>query len=146
MLAIMMVAMLGLGFVSCGDNNDEEGSSTSELLEKLQGTWEFSKGTETIMGMTITMDSSTLSEMKNSLEQMMGTKVEFWDETLTFSGTKVNGVSYKLKEGKIIFDGIDAMDGLSISVKTVTSSTLVLREEINMEGMKMTAEMEYSKM
>ena len=146
LLAMIMVALLSVGFVSCGDDDDDDDiPGGSELVDKLQGTWEFQKGTETVMGMTITMDRSSLSQMKQSMEQMMGSKVEFWDETLSFSGSRVNGVSYKLDGKKLILDGMDAMDGFSISVKSVTSSTLVLREEISMEGIDMTADMEYSK-
>lgn len=146
LLAIIMVAMLSIGFVSCSsDDDDDESAGGSELVDKLQGTWQFQKGTETVMGMTITMDRSSLSQMKQSMEQMMGTRVEFWDETLSFSGSKVNGVNYKLDGNKLILDGMDAMEGISISVKSVTSSTLVLREEISMEGIDLTADMEYSK-
>lgn len=145
LLTIMMFAVLSVGFVSCGDDDDDEITGGSELVDKLQGTWQFQKGTETVMGMTITMDRSSLSEMKKSMEQMMGTRVEFWDETLSFSGSKVNGVNYKLDGNKLILDGMDAMEGISISVKSVTSSTLVLREEISMEGIDLTADMEYSK-
>ena len=147
LLAIIMVAMLSVGFISCGDDDDDEngGSSGNELIDKLQGTWQFQKGTEKVMGMTITMDRSSLSEMKKSMEQMMGSRVEFWDETLSFSGSKVNGVNYKLDGNKLILDGMDAMEGISISVKSVTSSTLVLREEISLEGIDLTADMEYSK-
>jgi hypothetical protein len=145
LLTIMMLAVLSVGFVSCGDDDDDEITGGSELVDKLQGTWQFQKGTETVMGMTITMDRSSLSEMKKSMEQMMGTRVEFWDETLSFSGSKVNGVNYKLDGNKLILDGMDAMEGISISVKSVTSSTLVLREEISMEGIDLTADMEYSK-
>ena len=143
---IMMVAMLFVVFMSCSkDNDDDSKVSGSELVDKLQGTWEFSKGTETMMGMTITMDRSSLKEMKKSMEQMMGSKVEFWDEILSFTGNKVNGVNYTLKGNELILDGMDAMDGISISVKSVTTSTLVLREAISMEGIDMTADMEYSK-
>ncbi len=146
LLAIMMVAMMSVVFVSCGDDNDDvHTTGGSELVDKLQGTWQFQKGTETVMGMTITMDRSSLSQMKQSMEEIMGSKVEFWDEVLSFSGSKVNGVNYKLDGNKLILEGIDAMDGISISVKSVTSSALVLREEINMEGINMTADMEYSK-
>lgn len=145
LLAIMMVTMLSFGFASCGSDDDDDISGGSELVEKLQGTWQFQRGTETVMGMTITMDRSSLSEMKRSMEQMMGSKVEFWDETLTFSGTKVNGVNYKLDGNKLILDGMDAMDDISISIKSVTSSTLVLREAFNMEGIDLIADMEYSK-
>lgn len=147
LMAIMMVTMLCVGFASCSseDDDDNGGSSGSELIDKLQGTWQFQRGTETVMGMTITMDRSSLSKIKQSMEQMMGSKVEFWDETLSFSGSRVNGVNYTLDGKKLILDGMDAMDGISISVKSVTSSTLVLREEISMEGIDMTADMEYSK-
>lgn len=145
LLTIMMLAVLSVGFVSCGDDDDDEITGGSELVDKLQGTWQFQKGTETVMGMTITMDRSSLNEMKKSMEQMMGTRVEFWDETLSFSGSKVNGVNYKLDGNKLILDGMDAMEGISISVKSVTSSTLVLREEISLEGIDLTADMEYSK-
>ncbi|MBO4893160.1 MAG: hypothetical protein J5502_11195 [Prevotella sp.] len=138
--------MLSAGFASCGsDDDDDKITGGSELVDKLQGTWQFQKGTETLMGMTITMDRSSLSEMKQSMEQMMGSKVEFWDETLSFSGSKVNGVNYTLKGNELILDGMDTMDGISISVKSVTSSTLVLREAISMEGIELTADMEYSK-
>ena len=141
-----MLAMLSVGFASCGsDDDDDDITGGSELVDKLQGTWQFSKGIETVMGMTITMDRSSLSEMKKSMEQMMGTRVEFWDETLSFSGSKVNDVSYKLDGNKLILDGMDSMDGISISVKSVTSSTLVLHETISMEGIDLTADMEYSK-
>ena len=146
LMAMIMVAMLSVGFASCGsDDDDDEITGGSELVDKLQGTWQFQKGTETVMGMTITMDRSSLSEMKKSMEQMMGSRVEFWDETLSFSGSKVNGVNYTLKGNELILDGMDAMDGISISVKSVTSSTLVLRESISMEGIEFTADMEYSK-
>ena len=147
LLTFVMLVMLSVGFTSCGGDDDDEigGASGNELVDKLQGTWQFQKGTETVMGMTITMDRSSLSQIKNSMEQMMGSRVEFWDETLSFSGSKVNGVNYKLDGTKLILDGMDAMDGISISVKSVTSSTLVLRETISMEGIDLTADMEYSK-
>ena len=146
LMAMIMVAMLSVGFASCGsDDDDDEITGGSELVDKLQGTWQFQKGTETVMGMTITMDRSSLGEMKKSMEQMMGSRVEFWDETLSFSGSKVNGVNYTLKGNVLILDGMDAMDGISISVKSITSSTLVLREAISMEGIELTADMEYSK-
>ena len=146
LLTLVMVAMLSLGLSSCGgDDEEDDVTSGSELVDKLQGTWDFRKGTETVMGMTITMDRSSLKEMKKSMEQMMGSRVEFWDETLSFSGSKVNGVNYKLDGNKLILDGMDVMDGISIYVKSVTPSTLVLREIISMEGIDMTADMEYSK-
>lgn len=146
LMAIMMVAMLSVGFVSCGsDDDDDDITGGSELVDKLQGTWQFQKGTETVMGMTITMDRSSLNEMKKSMEQMMGSKVEFWDEILSFSGNKVNGVNFTLKGNKLVLEGLDSMNGISISVKNVSSSTLVLHEAISIEGIDMMADMEYCK-
>lgn len=145
LLAIIMVALLSVGFVSCGSDDDDDIPGGSELVDKLQGTWQFSKGTETVMGMTITMDRSSLNEMKKSMEQIMGTRVEFWDETLTFSNSKVNGVNYKLKGNELILDGMDSMSGIRIVIKSLSSSTLVLREEISMEGISITADMEYNR-
>lgn len=145
-MTIMVVAILSIGITSCSKDDDDDGSSPStELVNQLQGTWQFSKGTENMMGMTITLDRSSLSQLKSQMEQIMGERVEFWDETLTFSSSKLNGVNYKLDGRKIILDGIDDSDGITVSVKSVTSSTLVLREEFNMEGLELTADMEYSK-
>lgn len=145
-ITIMVVAILSIGITSCSKDEDDDGNSSStELVNKLQGTWQFSKGTENMMGMTITLDRSSLSQLKSQMEQIMGERVEFWDEALTFSGSKLNGINYKLDGRKIILDGIDESDGITVSVKSVTSSTLVLREEFNMEGLELTADMEYSK-
>jgi len=146
LMAIMMIVMLSVGFASCSsDDNEDEITGGNELIDKLQGTWQFQKGTETVMGMTITMDRSSLREMKKSMEQMMGSRVELWDETLSFSGTKVNSVNYALKGNELLLEGMDAMDGISISIKSVTTSTLVLREAISMDGIELTADMEYSR-
>lgn len=147
LLAIFMVAMLSVGFASCGNDDDDDNgtSSSSELVNKLQGTWEFQKGTEILMGMTITIDRSSLSQIKAQMEKNMGERVEFWDETLTFNGFKVNGVNYTLDGRKIVLEGIEESDGITVTIKSINSSTLVLREEFNMEGMELTADMEYSK-
>ena len=145
LVIIMMVAMLSVGFASCSSDDGDSTPNGQELVDKLQGTWQFTKGTEKVMGTTITMDRSTLSEMKRLMEQMMGTRVEFWDETLSFYGNQVNGVNYTLKGNQLILDGMDAMAGISISVKSISSSTLVLHEVISMEGIDLTADMEYSK-
>lgn len=145
LMTIMMVTIVSVIFVSCGNDDDEDYSSNSELVNKLQGTWEFSKGTEVVMGMTISMDRSSLSQIKATMEQALGERVEFWDETLVFNGSRVNGVSYKLDGRKLMLDGIDETDGITVSVKSVTSSTLVLREDFSMEGLEFTADMEYNR-
>ncbi|MBR1468231.1 MAG: hypothetical protein IJ606_06350 [Bacteroidaceae bacterium] len=143
-VTVMMMAVVSLGFVSCGDDDGPEGPD-NEYYAPLQGTWQFQKGTETVMGMTIDMDRSTMEELRSQMEQMSGTRVEFWDETLYFSGMKVNGVTYNLKGNKIILDGMDAMKGFSVSIKSISSSKLVLHEVISMQGLEITADIEYSR-
>lgn len=145
LLTIMMVAMLSFGFVSCGDSDDEGGGAGSELLNDLQGTWEFYKGTEKIMGMTITVTREQMDEMKSMLEQSSGMRISIWDETLDFNGSYVNGEKFSLKGKNIIFDGMELFDGFTITVKKVNSSVLVLQEKFDMEGMSFTADMEYHK-
>ncbi len=150
LLTIVMMVMMNVGFTSCSNDDEEEngtggGSSNSEFVNNLQGTWQFQKGTETVMGMTVTVDRSMLSSIKSSMEEMLGSRVELWDETLIFSGSKLNGVSYKLEGNKLILEGMDAMEGINIYVKSVTSSTLILHEEISLEGIDLVADMEYSK-
>lgn len=145
LMTIMMVAIVSVSFVSCSKDNDDGFLLDTELVNKLQGTWEFSNGTEVVMGMTITMDRSSLGQIKATMEQALGERVEFWDEILVFNGSKLNGVSYKLNGNKIILDGIDETDGIKVYVKSITSSTLVLREDISMEDLELTANMEYSR-
>lgn len=67
-LTFVLVVFLSTGFISCGsDDEDNSVVSSEELVSKLQGKWEFYSGTETIMGITITMDKSSLEEMKSMI-------------------------------------------------------------------------------
>ena len=144
----MMMTMLCVGFTSCGDDDEEDGTagmSDTEIISKLQGTWTFNSGTETVNGYTVQMSKSDLDEIKSMMSQAMGARVYFWDETLEFSGYKVNGVSYSLNGQQLIMDGMELLDGFTISVKSVTSTTLVLHEVFVMEGVSIVADMEYLK-
>jgi len=163
-MTIVAVTIVSLGFVSCGDDDDgpvvSPGSgytasgntpSNSELVNMLQGTWEFNKGTETVSGlaglpgMTVNIDRSMLGSLKAQMEQSLGSRVEFWDVTLRFNGSKLNNVNYSVVGQKIILEGVDESDGVSVSVKSISTTTLVLHEVINMEGLNITADMEYKK-
>lgn len=147
LLALIMAATLSLNFVSCSGNDDEDTNSMNEdeLVTKLQGKWEFYGGNETIMGMTITMDKSSLKEMKSMINSATGQKVYIWDETLDFNGYQVNGVRYSLKGSQLIMDGMELFEGFTINIKTVNSTTLVLHEVISMEGIDIVADIEYHK-
>ena len=145
LLTVMMVAMLSVCFVSCGDDDNGDNVKEGDIVSMLQGTWEFYSGKETINGVTVTMKRSDLDQMKAMLSNSMGMRVYFWDETLTFSGYRVNDISYKMKGKQIIMDGMDLMEGFTISVKSITSTALVLHEVISMDGIDLVADMEYHK-
>lgn len=147
LLTTMMVTLLSVGFVSCGgDDEDENGIvNGDDLVTKLQGKWEFYGGKETVMGTTITMDKSTLNEIKSMMSSATGQRVYFWDETLNFNGYQVNGIKYSLKGSQLIMDGMDLMEGFTITIKTINSTTLVLHEVISMEGIDIVADIEYHK-
>lgn len=147
LLTTMMVAMLSVGFVSCGGDDDEDNGSMNgdELVTKLQGKWEFYGGKETVMGTTITMDKSTLNEIKSMMSSATGQRVYFWDETLDFNSYQVNGIKYSLKGNQLIMDGMELFEGFTISIKTINSTTLILHEVISMEGIDIVADIEYHK-
>lgn len=145
---MMMMTMLCVGFTSCGDDDEEDGTagmSDTEIVSMLQGTWNFNSGTESVNGYTIQMSKSDLDEIKSMMSQAMGARVYFWDETLEFSGMKVNGVSYAIKNKQLIMEGMELFDGFSISIKSISSSKLVLHEVFSMDGIEMVADMEYLK-
>ena len=152
---MIVVTMFSFCFMSCGSDGDgsDDGTgsgnsgtgSNTELVAKLQGTWRFLNGKETVMGMTINMDRAMLSQVKSSMEQATGQRIEFWDETLNFSGYQVNGVNYTLNGTQLILEGLDVMDGVTISVKSITESVLVLHEAISVEGIDMVADITYQK-
>ena len=142
LLTFVLAAFLSASFVSCGnDDENDSGVHGEDLVSQLQGKWEFHSGTETIMGMTITMDKSSLEEFKS----MIGSDFQIWDETLEFRGYKVNGVDYSLENNRLLFESMDTFDGFIVTIKSVTSSTLILHEVISVEGIDIVADMEYRK-
>lgn len=139
-MVVLMMGVLNFSLSSCGDDGEDMGDS-GELVQKLQGTWDFHSGKETIMGMTITMDKSSLEQIK----QMMDSNVEIWDETLVFSGNKVNGETFALNGNQLVLDGMELMDDFTITIKSVNKSKLILHEVISVDGMELVADMEYYK-
>ena len=155
LLIMALVAMMSLTACESGgggsdDDDDDTGTaSNSELIIKLQGTWELYKGTETIMDYTITIDQQQFEEIRRAMEQQSGQRIVMWDQMLTFEGNQVNNTPYKLKGKKLIIEGIDKYtNGLSldIEISELTSKKLILQETIGIEGMDdIIAKMEYKK-
>lgn len=146
-LMVLMVAITCC-FTACSSGSDDElnNEDFGEIVADLQGTWVFHSGTETIMGMTVTISKSDLDNMKKQMEAAENARIEIWDETLKFSGTKVNGVPFTIgRNNQLIIEGMDIYDDIAIYIKSVSSSKLVLREDFNMEGFDFVADMEYHK-
>ena len=87
------------------------------------------------------MSRNDLSSMKSQMSSMMGgTRVEIWDETLKFTSSKVNDVKYTISGSTLKLDG--QPDGFTVTIKSLTSSTLVLHEVIDVDKMAKDLDME----
>ena len=71
--------------------------------------------------------------------------MEFWDATLKFSGNKVNGEYYVLDGNELKIEGMSIYDDLTIVVKSVTDTKLILAETMHTDDMDMTIDLEYHK-
>lgn len=134
----MMIALLSVGFVSCSSDDDDDTGSNSELMEKLQGTWVVDKAIMNIMGQTMEVG-------REELLSYMPSNTYAWDETLSFSGNKVNGVSYTLKGKQLLMEGMSIYDDIAIYIQSVSSNKLLLREVVKVEGYEFTIEIQYRK-
>lgn len=133
----VFVCMISVGtLTSCGDDDDDDLNAS---MEQLQGTWEFEKGVTKTMGQTVTIDRNQLHQIGSQ----MG--VSFWDETLTFSGNKVNGIGYELKGDQFSFTGTEYAD-LPCTIPTLTESKLVFHYDMTkLIGSDCTVDLEYKK-
>ena len=137
--AFALVLMLLPGtmvLTSCGDDDDNVDSS--ELMERLQGTWDLYSGSMKVMGQTITIDRNTFLSMKPD-------GVEYWDLTLSFNGNRVNGETYTLKGDQLIIGDMELYENFVIRIKTVNDEKLILDETISAEGNSITVSLEYHK-
>lgn len=135
LMAIMMVSLVGVSFVSCGDDDDIEGVFGPDGFKKevLVGTWDFQSGEEEVMGQHVMMTRESLAEMKSQMSSMAGTRVEFWDETLIFGESLVNGVQYSVSGTTLKLK--DMPSGCEVKFKELTSTKLVLKETIDFKKM-----------
>lgn len=142
LMAIMMVSLVGVSFVSCGDDDDVEGVFGPDGFKKemLVGTWDFQSGEEEVMGQHVMMTRESLAEMKSQMSSMAGTRVEFWDETLIFGESLVNGVQYSVSGTTLKLK--DMPSGCEVKFKELTSTKLVLKETIDFKKMARSLGME----
>ncbi len=142
----LLIGVMCVGFVSCGDDDDEPKSGSgggvpgttvtgNDLVEKLQGTWNFSKMKIQVMGQTIEMD-------RNDLVHNTGYE-NFYDDVLTFSGTKVNGLDYSVDGNKILLPWYES-EGWWQSV-SFSGNTMTLLLDVVYEGVPMKMWLTYIK-
>ncbi len=109
-------------FSACGD--DEDSPSGDALIERLQGTWFFDKAKLNIMGQTIEMNAD---EIRN------GSGYEnFYDESLSFSGTKVNGQTYKVDGNRVMLPWYTNLDWWA--KVSFSKSQLIFEYDITQNG------------
>ena len=143
LFGIVMMMVIGMCFVSCSSDSDDEPDGGSSV-EMLQGKWYFSKGVSKIGGFSNTITRDDLP----GLAEQMGVS-GFWDEVLTFSGDKVNGITYKIEGNRFYYTSSEyANDDLIIKISKLTDTQLVfLYDMTDMIGMGMdaTTELHYTR-
>lgn len=141
-MALLVVVFFSLGLTACSGNDDDDeiggGGDSSEIVSRLQGTWDFDHGSFNMMSMNITMDRNTMMMYKPA-------NTEIWDLTLKFSGNRVNGTPYTIQNNHLLVEGMSIYDDISIVIKSLTNNVLVLAETVNMEDMSVTVDLEYHK-
>ena len=126
LLYLLLTLLLSVAMTACGDDKDEPGGENNSSY------FDFT--------------ASQLNSMKRDLESATGQSITIWDETLSFTTKKVNGVNYKVKGIELLLDGIEKSDGLKITIKRLDAATLVLHEDFSqMVGETFVADMEYKK-
>lgn len=134
LMAIMVVSLVSVSFVSCGDDDIEEVFGPEGFKkEVLMGTWDFLSGEEDVMGQHVSMTRESLADMKAQMSSMAGVRVEFWDETLIFGENLVNGVQYSVSGTTLKLK--DMPSGCEIKFKELTATKLVLHETIDLKKM-----------
>lgn len=148
LLAILMVTLN-----ACGSDDDDKINKNAEMLQG--GTWTFQKASVNVLGQTIEM---SLSEIRQMYASEMGTSnIMFIDEKLKFEEEYVvmvnTGDRYAYKyysNGKLWIEGMDeleGLDGLSLDmrVKSLTSNQLVLRYDVQAQGITISEDIYYTR-
>ena len=94
LLSVLFIGALSVGFASCSDDDAPAGPSGDALVEQLQGTWTVDVMKVQAMGQAIEMN-------RDELLQNTGYD-DFYDDVLTFNGTKVNGLDYQINGNQIL--------------------------------------------
>ncbi|MBD9161898.1 MAG: hypothetical protein EGP67_11415 [Bacteroidales bacterium] len=122
----LFVALCSVGlFSSCGDDNDEP--KGDDLVEKLQGTWYFDV-------MKIKVAGQVLEFTADELKHESGYD-GFYDEKLTFSGNRVNGLEYSVKKNSVLLPWYEEQDWWA--TVSFSGSKMTMYYSVYSEGVKM---------
>lgn len=111
-------------FSSCGDDNGEP--KGDDLVEKLQGTWYFDV-------MKIKVAGQVLEFTADELKHESGYD-GFYDEKLTFSGNRVNGLEYSVKKNSVLLPWYEEQDWWA--TVSFSGSKMTMYYSVYSEGVK----------
>ena len=141
----MLIGVMSMNLAACGDDDDDNANSSGSnsaanpqgdnLKEKLQGTWTVDVLKSVVMGQTIEMNRDEL--IANSGYD------DFYDDVLTFNGTKVNGLDYQINGNKILLPWYSDL-GWWMSV-SFSGNKMTLYLDITYEGVPMKLWVTYAK-
>lgn len=115
---------LALGFTSCG-GDDEDEPKGDDLMENLQGSWEFSTMKVKVLGQTVEMDIDDIRD-GSGYDQ-------FYDEHLNFNGNKVNGSTYRVDGNKIMLPWYEDVSWWA--TVSFSGSKMTMYYDVNYEGL-----------
>ena len=151
---MLLLTVLAVSFTSCGSDDDDDdsgyqmGERETELMNKLQGSWQFSTGRETAMGYTFTMTNADLENIKKQYREH-GIILTIYDQVLTFAGRKVNDTPYTLHGTELILEGMDEAEAegfsFKINISEITEDKLVLHEALKYGEYDIVADMTYKR-
>ena len=141
----MLIGVMSMNLAACGDDDDDNANSSGSnstanpqgdnLKEQLQGTWTVDFLKMVVMGQTIEMSYDQLVENSGYHD--------FYDDVLTFNGTKVNGLDYQINGNKILLPWYSEL-GWWMSV-SFSGNKMTLYADITYEGIPMKLWVTYAK-
>lgn len=146
----LLMAILMVTLNACGSDDDDTTHSNADMLKG--ETWTFQKAVVNAMGQSMEMN---LSQIRQLYESEFGTSnIMFIDQYLKFEDEYVVMVNtgerlrYKYySNGKLWIEGMDEIEYIDITlrVKSLNQSQLVLRYEVKVEGTSITEDVYYKR-
>ena len=152
---LLMIALF-MGFVSCGNDDDDDGP-VNHNIELLKGdTWTFQKAIVSVLGVSVPIEMP-YSDLLDYMKQVTGInnilvvdqKLRFTDDEMIFvnTGDRIRYTYYD--NGNFTFDGLDALaeEGVRITmkIKTLTSNQLVFTLKLTVEGTSLSEDLYYTR-